>query len=82
MVMLEITEQKIKQLSQSSIEITELLDRVGISDKCLLLAYLAKQVSYEEICLVTVSIQIENRIVSNCSYSHGNLIPVNSEVQI
>lgn len=73
--MLEITEEKINQLSQASIQITELLDQVGINDKYLLLAYLAKEVSYLEICLVTVSIQVEDRIVSNCSYLHGNIKP-------
>jgi hypothetical protein len=77
--MLEITEEKINQLSQASIQITELLDQVGISDKYLLLAYLAKEVSYQEICLVAVSIQVEDRIVSNCSYLNGSLIAVDSE---
>jgi hypothetical protein len=55
-MILKITEEKIISLSPKAVELIELLDFIPESDKPLILSYLAKQVSREEMCKVTIEI--------------------------
>jgi hypothetical protein len=71
--MLELSDQNIEKIEPLTLEIIEKLDGVPELDKIILLSYLAKQVSYEAMDTVTISIGDEERQFETITYKWGQL---------
>ena len=71
--MLELSDENIENIEPLTLEIIEKLDRVSELDKITLLSYLAKQVSYETMDIVTVSIGEEKHHFETITYEWGSI---------